>query len=39
MEIHFYKKMGAGILATRNWAIYQNTGILTPQMADSPYGI
>jgi hypothetical protein len=30
MEIDFYKKMGAGILATRNWAIYQNTGILTP---------
>lgn len=30
MEIDFYKKVGAGILATRNWAIYQNTGILTP---------
>lgn len=30
MEIDFYKKVGAGILATRNWAIYQNTGITTP---------
>jgi len=30
MEIDFYKKMGAGILATRNWAIYQNTAITTP---------
>ena len=31
MEIDFYKKVGAGILATRNWAIYQNTGITAPQ--------
>jgi len=31
MEIDFYKKLGVGILATRNWAIYQNTGITTPQ--------
>ena len=31
MEIDFYKKVGAGILATRNWAIYQNTGIIAPQ--------
>ena len=31
MEIDFYKKVGAGILATRNWAIYQNTGITSPQ--------
>ena len=30
MEIDFYKKMGAGILSTRNWAIYQNTGVTTP---------
>ena len=30
MEIDFYKKVGAGILATRNWAIYQNTGITSP---------
>ena len=30
MEIDFYKKVGAGILATRNWAIYQNTGITAP---------
>lgn len=37
MEIHFYKKMGAAILAYRNWCIYQNTGIT--QTIDQPYGI
>ena len=37
MEIHFYKKMGAAILAHHNWAIYQNTGIA--QTMDQPYGI
>ncbi len=37
MEIHFYKKMGAAILAHHNWAIYQNTGIT--QTMDQPYGI
>ena len=37
MEIHFYKKMGAAILAHHNWAIYQNTGIA--QTMDHPYGI
>ena len=37
MEIHFYKKMGAAILAHHNWAIYQNTGI--DQTMDQPYGI
>lgn len=31
MEIDFYKKLGVGILATRNWAIYQNTAITAPQ--------
>lgn len=30
MEFHFYKKVGVGITATRNWAIFQNTGITTP---------
>lgn len=30
MEIDLYKKVGVGILSTRNWAIYQNTGITTP---------
>lgn len=30
MEIDFYKKIGVGILATRNWAIYQNTAITSP---------
>lgn len=33
MEINVYKKFGVGILATRNWAIYQNTGITAPQYA------
>ena len=33
MEIDFYKKLGVGILATRNWAIYQNTGITSPVYA------
>ncbi len=37
MEIHFYKKMGAAILAHHNWAIYQNTGIA--ETMDQPYGI
>ena len=37
MEIHFYKKMGAAILAHHNWAIYQNTGI--SETMDQPYGI
>ena len=37
MEIHFYKKMGAAILAHHNWAIYQNTGI--SQTMEEPYGI
>lgn len=37
MEIHFYKKMGAAILAHHNWAIYQNTAIA--QTMDQPYGI
>ena len=37
MEIHFYKKMGAAILAHHNWAIYQNTGIA--QTMEEPYGI
>ena len=37
MEIHFYKKMGAAILAHHNWAIYQNTGI--EDTSDQPYGI
>ena len=37
MEIHFYKKMGAAILAHHNWAIYQNTGIT--QTMEEPYGI
>ena len=37
MEIHFYKKMGAAILAHHNWAIYQNTGIT--QTMEQPYGI
>ena len=37
MEIHFYKKMGAAILAHHNWAIYQNTGITNTM--DQPYGI
>lgn len=27
MEIHFYKKMGAAIMANHNWGIYQNTSI------------
>ena len=31
MEIDLYKKVGVGILATRNWAIYQNTSITAPQ--------
>lgn len=30
MEIDLYKKVGVGILSTRNWAIYQNTGITSP---------
>ena len=30
MEIDLYKKVGVGILSTRNWAIYQNTAITTP---------
>ncbi len=30
MEIDLYKKVGVGILSTRNWAIYQNTGITAP---------
>ena len=38
MEIHFYKKMGAAILAHHNWAIYQNTGI-AETMEEEPYGI
>ena len=37
MEIHFYKKMGAAILAHHNWAIYQNTDI--DETMDQPYGI
>lgn len=39
MEIHFYKKLGTGILTTRNWAIFQNTGILAPTMDEGAYGI
>ena len=31
MEIDLYKKVGVGILSTRNWAIYQNTSITAPQ--------
>jgi len=30
MEIDLYKKVGVGILSTRNWAIYQNTAITAP---------
>ena len=37
MEIHFYKKMGAAILAHHNWAIYQNTRIA--ETMEQPYGI
>ena len=37
MEIHFYKKMGAAILAHHNWGIYQNTGIV--DTSAQPYGI
>lgn len=36
LEIYAYKKMGCGILAHHNWAIYQNTGIT--QTYDQPYG-
>lgn len=27
LEVHAYKKMGCGIVAHHNWAIYQNTGL------------
>lgn len=37
MEVFAYKKMGCGILAHHNWAIYQNTGIA--QTIDNPYGM
>ena len=37
MEIHAYKKMGAGILTHYNWCIYQNEEI--EQTFDSPYGL
>lgn len=33
MEIDLYKKVGVGILSTRNWAIYQNTAITAPVYA------
>lgn len=38
LEVHVYKKLGAGILTTNNWGIYKNTGIKTPTFL-SPYGI
>lgn len=31
MEMHVYKKLGAAILATHNWGIYKNNGIVNTQ--------
>ena len=36
MEVYAWKKMGVGILAHHNWAIYQNTGIT--DTSENPYG-
>ena len=36
MEVYAWKKMGLGILAHHNWAIYQNTGIT--DTSENPYG-
>lgn len=35
MEMHFYKKVGVGILTNHNWAVYQNTSI--PQTYVAPF--